>query len=487
MNLLKMRLVSGLCAAWFCLNAAGEPSATRLYPNATLPLLTVSAETTPVSEAKPESEVSAVPSKNLTTSVPSKSALPPGFEPVAQPVTTVTTNGVPKNLLDLFEKKNGNEKPETTPDALTLLQQKLETARYLRTTRQAKVAQPMLVELLAGEAPENIQQSALLELAVCSQDENEAARAQQIYAQFLSKWPNDPRVPEILLRQGLLFRQMGLNNLALTKFYAVMTSALVLQNDRLEYYDRLVQQAQTEIAETHYTLGKYTEAADFFSRLLKQSNSNNKSTILYKLARCNSALGRYAETIANAQDFLMRFPEAPEQPEIRFHLALALKQLKRDNESLQQVLLLMREQRELTRDRPEVWAYWQQRAGNLIGNHLYREGDYPKALDVYLNLAQLDSSPAWQLPVKYQIAMTYERLWQPQKAAETYAEILNKEKELADNTSPSLKSVFEMARWRKNFIDWQNQAEEANRKFHAITVTNAPVTASLESKIVPIQ
>jgi len=33
-----------------------------------------------------------------------------------------------------------------------------------------------------------------------------------------------------------------------------------------------------------------------------------------------------------------------------------------------------------------------------------------KALDIYLTLAKLDPSPAWQLPVNYQAAMTYEKI-----------------------------------------------------------------------------
>jgi tetratricopeptide (TPR) repeat protein len=272
---------------------------------------------------------------------------------------------------------------------------------------------------------------------------------------------------------------MGMNNMALTKFYGVMTSALVLKSDRLDYYAHVVQQAQIEIAETHYELGKYTEAADFFSRLLKQTNAVNKSQIIYKLARCHSALGRYAEAVADAQDFLVHYPDAPEQPEIRYYLAVSLKELGRDNESLQQVLLLLQEQRSQTRDHPAVWAYWQQRAGNLIANHLYREGDYTKALDVYLHLAQLDDSVAWKVPVNYQVGMTYERLWQAQKATETYKEILSHETELGTNASASLRTVFEMARWRINFIQWQDKAEAANHDIHLIPSTNSPVAATV--------
>jgi tetratricopeptide (TPR) repeat protein len=446
----------------------------RLYPVATLRLDLRAQETQPTGELTQPHSV-----RPIETIQPDSTA-PPGLDPVPKPVTETVISAMPKSTLDLMPSTAGSQSNKPSgEDAMTALQKKLETARYFRTTRQTRLAEPLLIELLAEDSPETIRQSALLEMAAAAQDENELPRAQQIYAQFLNKWQNDLRVPEILLRQGLLFRQMGLNNLALTKFYAVMTSALVLKNDQLDYYGRLVQKAQTEIADTHYTLGKYTDAAEFFSRLMKQTNSNNKSTIQYKLTRCHSELGLHAETISSAQDFLTRFGTAPEQPEIRFYLAQALKHVGRDNESLQQVLTLLKEQKEQTKDRPAVWAYWQQRAGNLIGNHLYREGDYAKALEVYLSLAQLDDSPAWRLQVQYQIAMTYERLWQPIKAAKLYGDIVKLESELANNASPSLKTVFEMSRWRMNFIDWQNKAEEANRRLNLSSETNAPVTASL--------
>src|SRR5258708_21606756 len=111
---------------------------------------------------------------------------------------------------------------------------------------------------------------------------------------------------------------MGLNNLALAKFYAVMTSSLVLKNDKLEYYQRLVLSAQTEIAETHYQLGKYPEAADFFSRLLKQANpALNPPNVQFRLVRSPSALDRSDETLAHGQDFLPRYPHSSEQPDER--------------------------------------------------------------------------------------------------------------------------------------------------------------------------
>ena len=373
------------------------------------------------------------------------------------------------------------------PDATQAIQsgpmdafvQKLETARYLRKIRQFNDAKPMLVALLGTDSPEAIQKSALLELAALAQDEDDLPRAQDTYAQFLDRWPDDPRIPEVLLRQGQVFRQMGLHDLALAKFYAVMTAALTLKNDRLDYYEHLVVEAQVEIAETHYELGKYADAAEYFSRLFKQDNAEiDKHQVLYKLIRCYCNTTNYDEAVACSQDYLAHYPDAPEEPEVRFDLASALKELGRDDESLQQVLTLLREQSAQAGDHPEVWAYWQQRAGNLIANQFFREGDYSRALDIYTSLAQLDHSPQWQLPVWYQIGMTYERLWQPQKATEIYNQIVSRENELDTNAPPSLKAIIDMARWRIGFIQWQSNAEIANHDLHETNTVITAITAN---------
>ncbi len=464
---LRRRLEVCLSILWILLPfqlLAGETSSLqRLYPDATLSLAAF------VNQG-PVAAVPDVPNAPLPAPL-----VPDAF------LSRLTSSNLPASLIEFLGATNVLPRDDMSEAELEAhLKQRLEIARYYRASRQPNEAEPILSELLTERSPEVIQQSALLELAALAQDQNNLVRAQQIYSQFLSKWANDLRVPEILLRQGLLFRRMGLYNLALTKYYAVMTSALALKNDQFDYYVRLVLDAQTQIAETHYELGKYAEAADFFSRLLKQNNAAiNKPQVLYRLTRCHSALGKYADAVADAQDFLLHYPDAPEQPEIRFHLAVGLKEIGRDNESLQQVLLLLQEQRALTKHRPEIWAYWQQRAGNLIANQLYREGDYSKALEIYLNLAQLDTSAAWQLPLKYQIGMTYERLWQPQKATDTYTEILNQEKQIGTNGTPGLKTLLDMARWRINFIQWQGKAEAANRQLH---LTNRTVTASLPER-----
>jgi len=404
-------------------------------------------------------------------------------EPSATTNTVAQKTADPAPALSFSDTNKLTPPPMSEPGLADQLRSTLEDARHLRLMRQTATAEPILQSLLAAGNPEAIQQSALLELALVAQDQNNLIRAEQIYAQFVGRWTGDKRVPEVYLAQGRLFRQMGLNSLAFAKFYSVMTAALAVKNDQLDYYQKLVLDAQMEIAETHYQSGRFTEAADFYARLLKQSNpALNRAEIQFRLIRSLQATGNNTETAAQAVDFLARFPDSPNQPEARFCLALALKDLGRNAESLQQVLALLKEQKIQSKGHPEVWAYWQQRTGNEIANQLYRDGDYPKALDVYLNLEQLDRSAAWQLPLKYQIGMTYERLLQPQMATQTYSNILSRQTDLGTNASPGLKAIVDMAQWRIKFIEWQSHADNINR---ALMLTNAPSLQSASTKPAP--
>jgi tetratricopeptide (TPR) repeat protein len=362
----------------------------------------------------------------------------------------------------------------------------LAMAIYFATMRQPEKAEPMLVGLLDQNIPEAIQKSALFELGTVAHDQNDLPRAQSIYGQYLERWPADVKVPEILLRQGEIFRQMGLNDLALGKFYSVMTSALSLKTDQLAYYQSLVLQTQVEIAETHYLIGQFADAADFYSRLLLNSDpSLNRAQIQFRLIRSVAIIGRNDQTVAQAKDFIARYPDADQVPEVRYYLAEALKALGQNADALQQVLLCLREQKNKTRNNPEVWAYWQQRIGNEVANQLYREGDYIDSLLVYTDLSQLDSTPDWQVPVEYQMGITYEKLSQPQKAIDTYNGILARETELGTNATAALQAVFGMAHWRLNFIQWQTNAEAVDHSMINAAIPPPDFSTNLQTSIKP--
>ncbi len=358
-------------------------------------------------------------------------------------------------------------------------EQQLEVARQLRQKREFSQAVIGLITLLESDAAEDIKRPALLELGLAAQQSGQWLRAQQVFAQYVVRYPDDPKVPEVILRQGLLHRELGAHTLALAKFYAVLSSSLTLKLDRFPYYQRLVLQAQIEIADTFFLQGKYAEAAEYLARLLRLETAElDKPRIQFKLVRALHSQGKHDEAIGQGNDFLKGNADSPDVPELRFLLARSYKSLGRARESLREVMLLMESQLAgANQTNALALAYWQQRAGNDIANQLYQEGDLLGALQVSQGLAQLDRSPQWQLPAWYQIGLIFERLRQPAKAAESFTQILAREKDLDATASPALKTVVEMARWRKDYLGWQSRAEAAVPPPPPAPVTNAPPQA----------
>ena len=386
-----------------------------------------------------------------------------GVAPKAEPESEEHSSPIsPGDALASTNLHKPHFKPKPPP-VVKDYQHLVNTARQLRRNKDYAAAEKMLVTLLEEQPPEEFQRATMFELALVAQEQMKLSRAQQIFAQYLQLFPQDPTVPEVLLRQGLIFRQMGAYNMAIGKYYAVMNSALGLKLEQFDYYQRLVLQAQTEIADTYYMQGKFSEAADFFGRILKQNALElNRAQIHFKLIRCLSSLEKHTDVTTQARLFYEKHPEATEVAEVRYLSSISYKALGRTREAHAEVLKLLKSQAESVKTNPENWVYWQQRAGNDVANQLYLEGDYLNALELYNHLALLSDAPVWQVPIWYQVGLIYERLNQPAKAAGKYGEIIAREKDPNGASAvPSVKTVIEMARWRKEQIDWRDRTELA--------------------------
>lgn len=459
-----------LCTAVFANEQeALEPAPHKGPPPPEPPAHEVAAHETPAHEPEKTSETNA---ENTIIATPSdKSAESHSLQEIAAFVTS-TNPPTPKNLFG--NETNSAYVPPTRMDQLNYT---LSLARFSTSTREYALAEKNYLKLLVSDVPQDLQKTALFEMALVVQMENDLPRAQSMLEQYIQHWPGDVRTPEIFLHQGRIFRQMGLHTFALSKFYSVMSSALSLKNDQIPFYKRLVLTAQIEIAETHYAQGHYKDAAEYYSRLLAQNDpALDREQVHFRLVRSLSAVHQNKETTKQALEFLERYKESLDEPEVRYHLAQALKGQNRNADALQQVMIFLQDQREKTKDRPEVWAYWQQRVGNEIGNQLYQDGDYIRALEVYLALSRLDGAAAWQLPVRYQVGITYEKLLQPKLAVVAYRAITNSAPQLGTNLTPGLRSVVDMAQWRLDFLQWHARAEEFTRPTESTTTTNTDLS-----------
>jgi len=360
-------------------------------------------------------------------------------------------------------------------------QRKLEEARRQREAHDPKAAAKIFMELLESPASDVIKRSAWLELAIVSQEIGNLPQAQRTFTEFLKRFPGDESIPEVLLRQGLIYREMGLPQLALSKFYAVLSSALGLKAERLTLYQKLVLQAQTEIADTYYLEGKYTEATDFYRRLLRlDSPQLNAVTIHYKLIQALDRAGKPLEVIAMAGDFLRRRHDTTEEPEVRYLLAGALQKLGRTDDAIREVAKLLQRQRSQAEAQPGNWAYWQQRTGMQVAKYLIELGDDTRALLIYEGLLGLSETAEWRWPIHYQMGLAFERLGQPLKALASYDAILAgpssqgteaKPADPAEAGSTGKQTLREMARWRRNFLDWQVRTETSLHELGALPTT----------------
>jgi TolA-binding protein len=374
-----------------------------------------------------------------------------------------------------------NKDDEKSPEAKA--QADLELLRTLRFQKALQLAEKQAADLLDEKNPPEIRRQAMLEAAYIATDMEQLTKAQQIYSEYQRRYPKHPSLPDVCLRQGLIFRQMGVHQQALSKFYEVMNHALSLKLTELEYYQSLVLKAKTEIAETYYLQGKYSDAAEYFLRLLKAEEKGlDRATCQFKLVKSLSAQGENDRVILQAQSFLQLYPNSLELPEVRYMLADSLKKAGRNRESMQQTLALLQAQQRQAEKHPELWAYWQQKTGNEIANELYKEGDYMSALEIYLSLAKINNAANWQTPVWYQIGLVYEHLKQPAKADEMYDQILKRQQEIRTNSpTPGLLALLDMAQWRRSYLKWNESVAVATQKLNIPAPT--PVVKETEAQV----
>ena len=123
-------------------------------------------------------------------------------------------------------------------------------------------------------------------------------------------------------------------------------------------------------------------------------------------------------------------PKAIRCPESHYLLALTYEQLNQDEESIKELLVLLREadfnpelilNLESTRAKGDrdyatinelkgIWNFWKKKTGNYLANKFFENAEYFNAYRIYSALQDIDPSPSWQVPVLYQVALCEEKL-----------------------------------------------------------------------------
>lgn len=337
----------------------------------------------------------------------------------------------------------------------------------------AEIAYRQVLNSVAFTGPAH--QEALIGLARMHRRQGSYTKAAAIYEKFIKEYPEDGRMPDVLLDLGRTLRAMGAHRLALSRFYSVLNSTLKLPAHAFDHYQLLAKTAQFEIAETHFDSGNYAEAGKFFSRLkLLDLAPIDRARAHFKSAYAAQLAGDADGAVRILRDYLEQWPQDENVPEARHLLAVTLRQLGRPEEALAATFELLRAEHLASEADPKRWNYWQRRTGNQLANEFFAHGDTANALAIYQALAALADEPTWKLPVLYQVALCYERLRSIERAKETYTQITEGAKTMPDHAE--LNELAKMAAWRITHLDWNNVTDRQLNSFFA-TTTGQPDAA----------
>jgi tetratricopeptide (TPR) repeat protein len=372
----------------------------------------------------------------------------------------------------------------------------------------------------------------------------------------LRKWKESidrgaPTIPETHVRMGKIYRSLGAHRMALNKFYDAINATLTLpKNQAFELADRRSgrsldgrsdaesNQAMFEIAETFMDAEDYDQAVKFYDRLwrLEQLRDFDRAIVRFKqgLAHYRRAIENLRKEQKNERtgpdsapandlpfdktpraDFakvkeVLRgygtiYPQSPYVPESHYILALTFEQLNQDEESINELTVLLKEAdfhpeklKSIETDRAErdrnyeflrkmrsIWNFWKKKTGNYLANKFFEDSEYFNAYRVYSAMRKVDSSPSWQVPVLYQIALCQEKLGNFVQATETYMsieEFVGTVKEAREDLANSeyLNFVFGMAKWRREQLEETRSIRQAVKRY-GIYQTSDPADPALSS------
>jgi len=251
-------------------------------------------------------------------------------------------------------------------------------------------------------------------------------RALQLLAEYVERYSRDAAVPEVLLRQGYLLRRLDLKDEAIEKFYLVLRSVPRIDGRNIAYSRRLVMMAQSAIADTCAEMGRHTEAAELYGRMLQtKSEELEVETVRIKQLRSLRESAPDGVLERQAMGFLDDFPDSDYIPEARYFLAHSLKQQKKRDAALEQFQLLLEAVELAPPDRLKRWMPWKLRVGNELANQFYLEGDYLSSLSLYRALARSNAEGQTRQAFQYQVGLCEERLGQVEEAIKTYQQIVD--------------------------------------------------------------
>lgn len=351
----------------------------------------------------------------------------------------------------------------------------LRQARLNATIHERDKAEAFYLDALRLKVPEDQRKAVHLELAsFYLEDERlglEGAKAKRlsVYETLLAEFPKIEEASEVYLRLGQLYRDLGDPRQGLLNFYNVLNASLIIPKEHIEFYKKWSLLARIEIANTHFQLGEFEEARNFYRRLnVLEMNEADRKYLRFKAAYADYQLKDLGSATLGFESFIKDYPASNLTPEAYFTLALIYEDQDNPQKSLEYVLELLGKKPDFKEgsDQKQAilshWHYWKKRSGNYLANHFYENADYGRALQLYQAMVPAQETLNWQVPLFYQIGLCFEKLKMAPKAQDAYMLVLET---LAKEKDSPLTYYQDACNERLKHLNW---AKDVNAKLDTL-------------------
>ena len=340
----------------------------------------------------------------------------------------------------------------------------LELGLQHRRAGEYDFAVSAFVKLLEKQPPVAYRKQAMLQLALISELRKQWVKAQQIYRHYESLYPKDPNLPLVTLRLGLIYREMGADELALSNLHSIIMMALkseVVNGKYFPLYRRIVLKAKTEIANTHLGNGDFEKAARHYRMLMADEGGNdelgrlNLPVVRFKLCKCLSVLNNHSLLDREVKAFLSDHEGHELEADVRYLAVKSFQARKNYDEVFSQFRSILEIQPSSDGASRDTSDRWKLRVGLEVASQMVQSGDYMDSLRVYEALRDFAVLAEDEVTIQYQMGLVYERLHQPARAMVAYEKI---QKQLSKRTDPRAESssslIADMTGWRIGMLDW---------------------------------
>ncbi len=356
------------------------------------------------------------------------------------------------------------------------IEAQLHRARIAVKLEQQNLAEKFFIEALNKQMPDAKRKAILLEMVDLYEHLGLYSKLCSIYEKYVDLYPKDEKVVDIYLKLGQIYRDIGAPEKAIERYYNVLNLSLGSNKEALSSVRIHTLDAQIQIAETYLSMQDYANAKLFFSRIKNLKLSPEQIEAMdFKIAYCAYYIRDYPTALAHLQEFIYKYPSSASLPEAYFMLSDTYTSIKQSEKAIEAVKTLLSLAQ--TAVNQPLLLFWQKKTANHLANEFYKQEDFMAALKIYQAMLSLNTTSDWQWPIIYQMGLCFEKLSMYPKAQEAYGSLLAKDALSANDVlTEYLKSIQEMAHWRKEHLAWMMDTEQ-----HIQSLFKMPTVSPKES------